>query len=77
MKAQAAERALTALVRDVDEHQAIVADCLLWFDGFMAAFPADRTCHTPHREKLIRLNAALQDIIDLQGPSITDREISF
>lgn len=55
--------AVRQLVNNVVDYQATVADCLLWFDGFNAAFPADRTCYTPHREKLVQLNAALQAIM--------------
>lgn len=52
---------VAALLKDVEQHQAIVADCLLWFDGFRAA-TRDKH-HTPEREDLRRLNGQLQEII--------------
>lgn len=57
--------------------QAIVADCLLWFDGFNAAF-AMRKEHerprVPDRDKLTDLNAAFQRIMPLDA---ADDEIPF
>lgn len=58
------------------QHQAIVADCLLWFDGFNASFagrePWERP-NTPDRNKLRALNSALQRL----GNAEDDQEILF
>lgn len=70
-------RDLHDLGLNVDDHQATVADCLLWFDGFSAAWPADRICHTPHRAKLVRLNTVLQDIQRARKNTQPDQEIPF
>jgi len=46
-----------------DDFQATAADCLLWFDGFNAAFAGKESYErpaTPDRDKLQQLNAALQ-----------------
>lgn len=60
----------------VAEHQATVADCLLWFDGFNAAFSRDdRQPFTPEREKIRRLNEALQRLVP--GQNLGDEEIPF
>lgn len=57
------------------EFQATVADCLLWFDGFNAAFARDeRRAFVPDREKLCRLNEALQHMLPV---SLADDEIPF
>jgi hypothetical protein len=57
---------LGAIDANRSEFQAIVADCLLWFDGFNAGFsgkePWERP-HTPDREKLTALNGALQALL--------------
>ena len=57
--------------------QAIVADCLLWFDGFRAAHsPKDswESPHVPDRDALRELNAALQA---LETPQPEFEEIPF
>ena len=58
--------------------QAIVADCLLWFDGFAAAHSPKEAWERPHlpdRERLRQLNAALQALLP---PGLqSDDEIPF
>lgn len=79
-RAQDFERQLNrygALQRDQRRFQAIVADCLLWFDGFRAAHsPKDswERPHVPDREALRELNAALQA---LEAPQPEFEEIPF
>lgn len=68
------------LVNQGRRFQAIVADCLLWFEGFRAAHaPRDEweRPHTPSREDLRDLNAALQAIELHQRPTTLDEEIPF
>lgn len=62
-KLHVTERRLRVLETfDAEAAQATVADCLCWFDGFMAAHAgADSRPQVPEREKLRRLNAALQE----------------
>lgn len=68
--------------RDLDRQQrrfqAIVADCLLWFDGFAGAF-ANRESYEqpriPDRETLRDLNRALLDL-EPERP-LNDEEIPF
>ena len=59
-------------------YQAIVADCLLWFDGFSAAFGVNEAWQQPRipdRDTLRSLNKALQD---LEAPALLqDEEIPF
>lgn len=60
------------------EYQATIADCLLWFDGFMAAHHNAEPCgrpYVPHRDKLVRLNEALQRL--MRDPEVDDEEIPF
>lgn len=65
-KAMALEKSMKRLgviQRDQRKFQAIVADCLLWFDGFRAAHsPKDswERPHIPDRDALRELNVALQ-----------------
>lgn len=79
-RAQDFERQLNrygALQREQRRFQAIVADCLLWFDGFRAAHsPKDswERPHVPDREALRELNAALQA---LEAPQPEFEEIPF
>lgn len=70
---------LLPIARDAEDHQAIVADCLCWFDGFSAAHGRDdRQPFTPDREKLRRLNAVLQEVVGSQrGSTTADDEIPF
>lgn len=66
-----------AIERDQRRFQAIVADCLLWFDGFRAAHsPKDswERPHVPDRDALRELNAALQA---LETPQPEFEEIPF
>jgi hypothetical protein len=64
-----------------DDFQAIVADCLLWFDGFNAAQAGRESWERPHvpdREKLTALNAALQRLMRAKAAhDIDDSEIPF
>lgn len=63
--------------RDQRKFQAIVADCLLWFDGFRAAHsPKDswERPHVPDREILCELNRALQS---LEMPEPEFEEVPF
>lgn len=64
---------------NADEFQAIVADCLLWFDGFRSAFHLSEAGHprTPDRDGLTRLNTALQAVLRSQRGDIEDEEIPF
>jgi len=79
-RAQGFERQLNrygAIQRSQRRFQAIVADCLLWFDGFRAAHsPKDswERPHVPDREALRELNAALQA---LEAPQPEFEEIPF
>lgn len=71
------KRRFRELERDQRRFQAIVADCLLWFDGFRAAHsPKDswERPHVPDREALRELNAALQA---LEAPLPEFEEIPF
>jgi hypothetical protein len=74
------ERSIAAarpILEDAAEHQATVADCLLWFDGFQAAHAHREGWerpHTPAREKLQRLNGALQRVMRAASPLDTDDE---
>jgi hypothetical protein len=68
-------------IHEAADHQATAADCLLWFDGFLAAhahregFERPRT---PDREKMRRLNEALQRLIPAGDTrALTDDEIPF
>lgn len=57
--------------------QAIVADCLLWFDGFAAAHSPKEAWERPHvpdRERLRELNAAFQEV---DPATVQDEEIPF
>lgn len=59
--------------------QAIVADCLLWFDGFAAAHSPKESWERPHvpdRERLRTLNAALQGLLPADL-SPDDQDIPF
>lgn len=74
------------LIKDVEAYQAIVADCLLWFQGFNAAYVGresyDRPI-TPSAEKLRDLNAALQaiwrerDLANGKATPVDELEIPF
>lgn len=74
------------LIRDVEAYQAIVADCLLWFQGFNAAYAGcesyDRP-NTPSVDKLRDLNIALQFILRERDKAsgsyrdLDDQEIPF
>lgn len=74
------------LVDEVEKHQATVADCLLWFQGFNAAYAGrdsyDRP-NTPSAEKLRELNQALQaiwrerDLANGKASPADDLEIPF
>lgn len=71
------KRRFAVIERDQRRFQAIVADCLLWFDGFRAAHsPKDswERPHVPDREALRELNAALQA---LEAPQPELEEIPF
>lgn len=71
------KRRFAVIERDQRRFQAIVADCLLWFDGFRAAHsPKDswERPHVPDRESLRELNAALQA---LETPQPEFEEIPF
>lgn len=70
-------RRFAVIERDQRRFQAIVADCLLWFDGFRAAHsPKDswERPHVPDRDALRELNAALQA---LETPQPEFEEIPF
>lgn len=59
-------------------YQAIVADCLLWFDGFAAAFGAREGWEQPRipdRDTIRDLNRALLDLEE--APSTNEQEIPF
>jgi hypothetical protein len=67
-----------AITRDQAEHQAIAADCLCWFDGFNAAYAGRESYERPaipDRDKIRRLNAALQALLRASGAE--DEEIPF
>ena len=60
--------------------QAIVADCLLWFDGFAAAHSPKETWERPHvpdRERLRQLNEALQALLPAGLSPDDDANIPF
>lgn len=65
-----AKHRFAVIERDQRRFQAIVADCLLWFDGFRAAHsPKDswERPHVPDRDVLRDLNGALQDLEPMQS----------
>lgn len=71
------KRRFRVIERDQRKFQAIVADCLLWFDGFRAAHSPKDTWERPHvpdREILCQLNRALQS---LETPEPEFEEIPF
>lgn len=80
-------RALRPFLDDAEAYQSIVADCLLWFQGFNAAYAGresyDRP-NTPSVDKLRDLNIALQFILREQDKAggkraadLDDLEIPF
>lgn len=79
-------RALRPFLEDAASYQSIVADCLLWFQGFNAAYAGrdsyDRP-NTPSAEKLRELNQALQaiwrerDLANGKASPADDLEIPF
>lgn len=78
MKLEGATRQLADLQRHQRRYQAIVADCLLWFDGFAAAFGAREGWEQPRipdRETIRDLNRALLNLE--QDHPIPDEEIPF
>lgn len=73
-------RALEPIEAKADESQAIVADCILWFDGFNAAHAhreGYERPHTPDRQKLCDLNAALQKLMREAAERAIEEEIPF
>lgn len=61
----AAFKALRPFLDDVEAYQAIVADCLLWVQGFNAAYAVRESYErpdTPSVDKIRDLNIALQHI---------------
>jgi hypothetical protein len=76
------EMGLLKVIRDnIDEFQAIVADCQIWFDGFAAAQSGAEPwvrSNLPSRDKLTALNAALQAVMRSRSADQTlDDEIPF
>lgn len=65
-RAEHAERKLrrsAPLLSRAEPFRGIVADCLLWFDGFRAAHAGrEHVVRAPDRETLRELNAALQSL---------------
>lgn len=78
MRLEGATRQLADLRRHQRRYQAIVADCLLWFDGFAAAFGSREGWEQPRipdRDTIRDLNRALLNLE--QGQPIPDEEIPF
>lgn len=72
------KRRFRAIEKHQRRYQAIVADCLLWFDGFAAAFGAREGWEQPRipdRDTIRDLNRALLNLE--QGQTIPDEEIPF
>lgn len=73
-------RKFTAIQKQHRAFQAVVADCLLWFDGFVAAYagrePYERP-NVPARETLRRLNGALQALEPIPSEYDLSDEIPF
>lgn len=62
----AAFKALRPFIEDAEAYQSIVADCLLWIQGFNAAYAGRESYErpdTPSVDKLRDLNIALQFIL--------------
>jgi len=74
-----AMRHTKALIDNIAEHQAAVADCICWFDGFAAAHSPRESWERPHlpdRERIRALNAALQRLLPSSAADLDD-EIPF
>jgi len=73
-------RKFTAIQKQHRAFQAVVADCLLWFDGFVAAYagrePYERP-NVPAREMLRQLNGALQALEPIPSEYDLSDEIPF
>lgn len=74
---------LAVFENKAESFQSIVADCVLWFDGFLGAFAgrdiADQP-HVPDRSDLRDLNAAFQRMLRDRGriePADLDDEVPF
>lgn len=73
----ARHRNAAPILADARKYQAIVADALLWFKGFSAAFALRESYdqpHVPNINILQELNGRLQDVLPNQ---LTDDEIPF
>ncbi|MDR7232788.1 hypothetical protein J2X45_003898 [Caulobacter sp. BE264] len=78
-------KALRPFLEDVEAYQSIVADCLLWIQGFNAAYAGRESYErpdTPSVERLRDLNAALQRLMRDHSaangrPALDDSEIPF
>lgn len=70
-----------ALLENADEHQAAIADCILWFDGFSAAHSSKESWerpHIPNRDRLTALNGALQRVMPVRTDRpLDDQDIPF
>lgn len=61
-----AQRHVQPLLDNIAEHQAAVADCICWFDGFAAAHAPRESWERPHlpdRGRIRALNGALQRML--------------
>lgn len=70
-----------ALIDNASEHQAAIADCILWFDGFTAAHSPKESWerpHVPNRDRLTALNGALQRVLSVRTDRpLDDQDIPF
>jgi hypothetical protein len=73
-------RLLDPIFQKARDFQAIVADALLWFDGFAAAHAPKEAWERPRlpdRERLVALNGALQAVAFPQTVDALDDDIPF
>lgn len=64
------------LLDNITEHQAAVADCICWFDGFAAAHAPRESWERPHlpeRSRIRDLNEALQRLLPVPATDLDDR----
>lgn len=70
-----AMRHVKPLLDNIAEHQAAVADCICWFDGFAAAHSPRESWERPHvpdRERIRALNAVLQRLLPATAADLDD-----
>ena len=73
-------RRVQPLLDNIAEHQAAVADCICWFDGFAAAHAPRESWERPYvpdRDRIRALNGALQRLLPSPPSGDLDAEIPF